>query len=259
MNEQEYPKVHISEEEALENERIFNAVVKNLKEFSKEKDPEYVSVALGKIIDIIIERLSSEGELLLLCTGKTFEEDYIFAHSLDVCLISLRIGIKLGYDRKKLKDVGYLALTHSIKDTGFPEELTKKIKPDREMSEVVRLADVYDAMTHPPFYRHGMIPYDALEEIISSDKFFDRRLIKILLDEVSFYPKGSWVQLSSKEIGKVIKINKGQLLRPTVEVVIDWEGSPLKEPKIVDLAQKQLIHVLRPLSREEINQIKESM
>jgi hypothetical protein len=101
-----------------------------------------------------------------------------------------------------------------------------------------------------------MIPKETLESIIGSEKFFDRRLIKILLEEVSLYPLGSWVQLSTKEIGKVIKIAEGQLMRPTVEIHVNWEGRRLKEPKIIDLTQKQLIHVLRPLSEEEIKVIK---
>jgi hypothetical protein len=45
-------------------------------------------------------------------------------------------------------------------------------------------------------------------------------------------------------------------MRPTVEIHVNWEGMRLKEPKIIDLTQKQLVHVLRPLSEEEIKVIK---
>ena len=123
------------------------------------------------------------------------------------------------------------------------------------MDEIIRLADVYDALSHPPAYRHSMLPRETLETIIKSDRFFDRRLIKILLDELSFYPKGSWVQLSSNEMGKVIKVNKGLLLRPIVEVFMDWEGNYLEKKKIVDLAKNYSNYVLRPLTEEDINHI----
>lgn len=256
MNEEEHFKMGMSEREAQDTERVYNTILENLKELSKQTDIELIREAIYNLIDSIIDKLSSKGESLLLCTGRVHEKDYIFAHSLDVCLLSIRIGMRIEFDKKRLMGLGYLALIHARKDIGFPDELSRGVKRDSEMEEIIRLADVYDALTHPPVYRHKMIPKETLESIIGSDKFFNRRLIKILLEEVSLYPLGSWVQLSTKEIGKVIKIAKGQLMRPTVEIHVNWEGRRLKEPKIIDLTQKQLIHVLRPLSEEEIKVIK---
>ena len=256
MNEEKYFKIGIGEQEAQDTEGVYNTILENLKELSKQTDTELIREAIYVLINRIIEKLSSKGESLLLCTGRVHEKDYIFAHSLDVCLLSIRIGMRNEFNKERLKELGYLALIHARKDIGFPDELSRGVKRDSEMEEIIRLADVYDALTHPPVYRHKMIPKETLESIIGSDKFFDRRLIKILLEEVSLYPLGSWVQLSTKEIGKVIKIAKGQLMRPTVEIHINWEGRRLKEPRIIDLTQKQLIHVLRPLSEEEIKVIK---
>ena len=154
--------------------------------------------------------------------------------------------------------LGFLALTHAREDIGFPEELARGIERDGEIDEIIRLADIYDALTHPPSYRHGMEPKKTLESIINSETAFDRRLVKILLEELSLYPKGAWVQLSTKEIGRVIEVNKGLLLRPMVRIYIDWEGEYVEEKKIIDLSENNLVHVFRPLTAEEVKKIRES-
>jgi len=251
MNEGEYSKISISESEAQEIESTYNGLLGRIMELSGKTDTEVVGEAIADLLDFIIETLSSQGESLLLYTSKIFDEYYIFAHSLNVCLISIRIGLRLNVDKERLKGLGFLALTHAHKDMGFPEELFKSIRHDNAMAEIMRLADVYDALTHPPAYRHAMIPNQTLEAIIDSDKLFDRGLIKILLEELSFYPKGSWVQLSTKEIGRVTKINKGLLLRPTVKLYFDSQGRYLEETRTVDLSKDNLIYVLRPLTEEE--------
>ncbi|MBW2004084.1 MAG: hypothetical protein JRI72_05635 [Deltaproteobacteria bacterium] len=258
MNEGEHSKISISESEAQEIESTYNDLLKRLKGLSGKTDTETGSEAISDLTYFIIERLSFEDQPLLLYTSKIFDEYYIFAHSLNVCLISIRIGLRLNFDKERLKDLGFLALTHAGKDMGFPEELLKRIGHDKEMDEIMRLADVYDAMTHPPTYRHAMIPRETLESIIDSNGFFNRRLIKILLEELGLYPKGSWVQLSNKQIGKVISANKALPLRPTVKVFIDWQGNYLKEAKIIDLSKDSAIHVLRPLTGEEIKHIRGS-
>ena len=255
MNLKEYLDMSLSEREAQHIENVYNSILESMKELSGRTYTKVVSQAIDDLIDFLIEKLSSEGHSLLLCTGKIFGKNYIFVHSLDVCLIPIRIGIRLRFEKERLKDLGFFALTHAEKDIGFPEKPLKNIIHDKEMDEIIRLADVYDALSHPPAYRHSMLPRETLETIIKSDRFFDRRLIKVLLDELSFYPKGSWVQLSSNEMGKVIKVNKGLLLRPIVEVFMDWEGNYLEKKKIVDLAKNYSIYVLRPLTEEDIKHI----
>ncbi len=258
MNERQHPKISISQDEARDIERVYDDFLGILKGLSGKTDTDVVYKTIANVIDSIIKALSSRGgESLLLYTSKIFDKDYIFAHSLNVCLISIRMGLRLGFDKERLKDLGFLGLTHARADLKFPEKLSRKIEHDKESDEIIKLTDVYDALTHPPAYRHAITPHETLSSIIRTDKFFDTRLIKILLEELSFYPKGSWVQLCTKEIGKVIKVNKELLLRPTIEVFIDWEGKHLKETKEIDLSKNNMIYVLRPLTEEEIKHIKE--
>ena len=252
MSELQFSRLNISQSKAEHAEGVYDRFLERVKQLSATNDIKVISDNIANLIDSIIEKLSSKDEPLLLYTSKVFDRDYIFAHSLNVCLISVRIGIRRKLDSKRLKILGFLALTHAGEDTNFPKDLVKVGEGGKQLDEIVRLADVYDALTHPPRYRHAVTPYETLTSIINTDKFFPHDLIKILLEEVSLYPKGSWVQLSTRQIGQVVKINKEMLLRPTVEIFTDCEGEPLTETNIVNLSQNNLIYILRPVANEEI-------
>ncbi len=244
--------ISMSEENAREIEAAYDGLLESLKSALIKTDTGAIVESVGQSIDFIIKNLSSEDGSLLLYISKVFDKDYIFAHSLNVCLISVKIGLKLNFDKERLRNLGFLALTHAGKDIRLPDKLLKDRKHDKEMAEIVRLADVYDALTHPPNYRHATTPADTLASVVSSDGLFDRNLIEILLKELTLYPKESWVQLSTKEIGKVVKVNKETLLRPMLKVFFDWNGNLMKEPKEVDLSRSNAIYVLRSLTEEEI-------
>jgi HD-GYP domain-containing protein (c-di-GMP phosphodiesterase class II) len=252
MNGPEHSKLNITRSHALETTGIYNILVEGVKEISAMTDAEDAYEAITNLLHHIIERLSTTGECLLLNTSRIFDEDYIYAHSLNVSLLSIRIGLRLKFDNVRLMHLGLLALTHAGKDIELPEELSAKIQHDKELDEIIRLADVYDALTHPPAYRHAVIPRETLETIISSDELFDRRYQKILIEELSLYPKGSGVQLSSNEIARVTRVNKGLLLRPVVKVIIDRQGQYLEKGRTVDLSKENSIYVLRPVPEEEM-------
>ena len=105
MNLKEYLDMSLSEREAQHIENVYNSILESMKELSGRTYTKVVSQAIDDLIDFLIEKLSSEGHSLLLCTGKIFSEDYIFVHSLDVCLISIRIGIRLRFEKERLKDL----------------------------------------------------------------------------------------------------------------------------------------------------------
>jgi len=256
MSTQDYSKITISEGEAREVELIYDSILQKLKGLSGDVDLEIFSKTLADLINFIVEALSSKTtNAILLYTSKIFDKDYIFAHSLNVCIIAIKIGLRLAFDKERIKDLGSLGLLHAREDIGFPEGLSRSMEYDKELDEIIRLADVYDALTHPPAYRHALTSKETLTTIIYTDKFFDRRLIRVMLEELSVYPKGSWVQFCTNEIGIVVDVNKESLLRPTVKISIDCEGKYLEEAKTVDLSKNKLVYILRPLTDEDIERI----
>jgi len=259
MSASERFKIDLSKEEAMEIENKYDGLLGILKKLSGEIDVKVVRKISADSIDIIIESLSSEtkDEAILLYTSKIFDKDYIFAHSLNVCIISIMLGLRLDFDKERLKDLGFLALLHAGGDIKLPEGLSAGIKHDKELDEIVRLADIYDALTHPPSYRHATTPAETLVSITAMEQSFDKKLVKILLQELTFYPKGAWVQLCTDEIARVVKINKMFPLRPTVEVFTDSEGGHLKGQRTIDLSKDHIIFISRPMTGEETKRIRE--
>lgn len=253
MNNPEESVIHISQDDAKEIEETYNGLLLSLKKTLDTKDAAEIRLTiLGKLIKYIIETLSPQTDKpLLLYSSKIFDKHYIYAHSLNTCLLAIKIGMTLGIKGERLEKLGFLCLIHIRKDVGVPDKIVENIEPDEEMDEIIKLVDLYDALTHPPAYRHTVTTYDTLTSIIKSENY-NPELIKILFEELSFYPKGTWVQLSTKEIGRVTEINKGQPLRPTVKIFLDWKGKVLKEEKITNLSENNLVFLTRPLSGEEI-------
>lgn len=232
------------DDQAKEIEELYNGLLERLKQLSGRSGREAINAGVSGMVEFIIEKLSSVGEQLLLYTSKIFDEDYIYAHSLNVCIIAVRIGQKMGLGGKELAGIGFAALVHAGKDIGLPEGLSERAWIGEKEDEMIRLADVYDALTHPPAYRHKITPCETLTSIIDNHEGFDPQIVKTLLQELSLYPKGSWLQLSTNEIGKVIEPNRGNLLRPVVDILSGRK-------RMIDLSKNMLVHIKRPLTEEE--------
>ncbi|MBC7076240.1 MAG: HD-GYP domain-containing protein, partial [Syntrophomonadaceae bacterium] len=69
--------------------------------------------------------LSNRDILIHMSDIRTFD-DYTFAHSVNVCILSLITGITLGYDDLKLRDLGIGALLHDIGKTKIDKEILNK-------------------------------------------------------------------------------------------------------------------------------------
>ena len=97
------------------NQRTRIKSVKLLKETFKDlKNKICINMQKEEIINSLIEEiLGNCGTLINFYEIRTYDA-YTFCHSVNVCILSLLIGIILGYDRQKLKDIGIGALLHDI-------------------------------------------------------------------------------------------------------------------------------------------------
>jgi HD-GYP domain-containing protein (c-di-GMP phosphodiesterase class II) len=134
---------------------------------------------------------------------------------------------------------------------GYPCRL--KDKDLHEYSKIVALADVYEALTHQRPYRKAYQPHEAIKEIISTDKnLFDSNLIKVLINRLGFYPVGSWVELNTGEIGKVISSTEDMPLRPVVNIIFTGGGEKIEEKKIVNLGRQYNLYIKNSIPDEEL-------
>lgn len=86
-------------------------------------------------------------------------------------------------------------------------------------ARIIKLADVYDAMTSKRPYRYQMSPSDAVEYIMAMNgSEFDPQLVNVFLKWVAVYPVGCSVELSDGRIAIVKHNYPGFTLRPIVVV-----------------------------------------
>lgn len=144
-----------------------------------------------------------------------------------------------------------LLQTHERLDgSGYPDRIAnEEIDP---LAQIIGIADVYEAMTHPRAWRGPINPPDVVKELIEKEgRGFNSRVVKALISALSIYPPGSMVALSTGEIARVIKVNKGSLTRPLVEVVLDPEFAQVP-PHAIDLLEYPLTSIERTVDFKEI-------
>jgi HD-GYP domain-containing protein (c-di-GMP phosphodiesterase class II) len=109
--------------------------------------------------------------------------------------------------------------------------------PIHVVSQIVCIADIYDALRSVRPYR-GELPPDVAMEIMheEAEKKLDAELFAGFARLVGFYPPGTCVELSSGAIGISCRTNPDHLRAPLLKVVLDGDGNRLDPPVHLDLA-----------------------
>lgn len=80
----------------------------------------------GGIMNLIIDDLSSHQDAMIMLTNISVMDDYLYQHSLNVCIYSTVLGMAHGYNRNELMTLGLGSLLHDIGKTQIPYELLRK-------------------------------------------------------------------------------------------------------------------------------------
>lgn len=134
---------------------------------------------------------------------------------------------------------------------GYPRGLKgEAIDP---LARVLAVADVFEALCHPRTYRSPYTALEALETVAGlSGSWLDPGMVAALVNEVSAFPRESWVQLSTGEIAQVVSTNPENLLRPRVRVRWDADWTTVDPPVDLDLADHPRVQVSRALLSTEL-------
>jgi len=105
-------------------------------------------------------------------------------------------------------------------------------------SQIIAIADTYDAVTSDRAYRAAFLPDSAFKIILeASGSSLNPHLAKLFLNLIGCYPVGCLVLLDSGEIALVWEVNHSDILRPKVKILFDEEGDSAKKEIIVDLTE----------------------
>jgi hypothetical protein len=97
-----------------------------------------------------------------------------------------------------------------------------------------------------------MSPHQALSFMYKHyDLIVDMYLFSLLVKRLGVYPPGSIVELSSREVGKVMAVNRDKPLRPLL-MLYDSEV-PKKEAAIFDLNEEPDLNIKRCLHPENLS------
>ncbi len=108
--------------------KLFQRAGHLAKEFMKpgaELTTAKAAQARGVVHDLIDHIVKDEASLLEFTAIKDFD-DYTYVHSINVCIYSITLGLRLGLDRRRLSQLGFAALFHDIGKTKLSPELISK-------------------------------------------------------------------------------------------------------------------------------------
>ncbi len=147
---------------------------------------------------------------------------------------------------------GVLYHHERINGEGYPQGVSND--DINEYAKIVAIADVYEAMTHKRPHKDKISsPVDAIKELISFNQvLFNPRILKALIETVGIYPIGSWVEINSGEICRVLATNEGFPLRPVLSVAFDSNRKRLDEMRTIDLKSKPSLYIKRPVEESEL-------
>lgn len=119
---------------------------------------------------------------------------------------------------------------------GYPCGLTSE--EIGESAKIAAVSDVFDALTSKRSYKDALSNREAISMIMEmSAENFDRNIVRTLLISVGLYPAGTIVKMSDESVGVVVQSNFSDLIRPTVNIIIDKFGKRLEDYSLLDLKQ----------------------
>jgi HD-GYP domain-containing protein (c-di-GMP phosphodiesterase class II) len=274
----------------------FNAVSLTKGVTDKMRAQETVSVKrTRRVVQSLVDFISEEEQFLLGMTAIKSYDEYTYHHSVNVSILSLALGQRLGLSKKELTELGIVAFFHDSGKVELPSELLNKKTSftDEEFatvkkhatfgvrallnlkdldplvirsaigafehhlncdcsgyprvkmsfaldvySEIISIADRYDAMTSARVYRKKGLPPDTALGILLKDSGskIDPVILNFFIMMVGIFPVGTLVFLDSKELGLVCEGNPAFIDRPKVRIIANGDG--LKKDYLVDLSER---------------------
>ena len=101
--------------------------------------------------------------------------------------------------------------------SGYPRGRT--IEQTHPLARIAAVADSFTALVSARPHRAGMLPYFAVEKLVrdTAKGLFDPQAVRGLLQAVSLFPIGSYVELNDGYVGRVIRSNAFDYTKPIVE------------------------------------------
>jgi len=106
-----------------------------------------------------------------------------------------------------------------------------------QLTKIVSIVDVYDALTSDRAYKDGLTQTSALHKLynIAKDKF-EHQYVESFIKCIGIYPVGSIVEMNTGHVGVVVKLNNDHKLKPIVSLVLSRKKKLYDKTKLLNLA-----------------------
>lgn len=199
---------------------------------SLEKKAKIDTQVIKATIDRILEEILNNKDVLLSICDISSIDDYTMVHSVNVCIMSVMIGVSMLYKDKELRDLGIGALLHDIGKASIDQNVAHKPRlelMDVEEEEFRRHTDAgfeilrrYQGISllsaHVAFQHHENWDGSGFPRQLSGDRILNyARIVAVadmydrLMDERYYYPA-----LSSEEAVDRIRSMAGKSMDPAV-------------------------------------------
>jgi len=133
---------------------------------------------------------------------------------------------------------------------GYPNRL--KGRDIHEMAQIIGAVDVFDALVTPRPYRRRFFPHEAVRELLVAERSaFPREVVKAVVEQLSAYPLGTLVRLTTGEVGSVVGTNVEFPLRPIVAV----ESDGGREKREIDLSLSPLVSIIETVESPDVTRV----
>jgi len=126
----------VSEKSRLEAITTAKSIMEDLK-LGKKVD----AARAKKIVNNLVDELCRNNGVLVNFTDMRTRSDYLFGHSVNVCILSVMTGISLEYDEMRLRDLGVGAMLHDVGKVELSPELLAK-------ADRLNASEITDARRH---------------------------------------------------------------------------------------------------------------
>jgi hypothetical protein len=135
---------------------------------------------------------------------------------------------------------------------GYPNKL--KGRQIGEFAQIIGVVDIFDALVSPRGYRRRFFPHEAVRELMVAERTaFPREIVKALVEQLSAYPLGTSVRLTTGEVGSVMCINTRYPLRPVVW--IEGDAACGQEGRQLDLSLTPLVSIIETLEPPDVARV----
>lgn len=135
---------------------------------------------------------------------------------------------------------------------GYPNKL--KGRQISEFAQIIGVVDVFDALVSPRGYRRRFFPHEAVRELMVAERTaFPREVVKALVEQLSAYPLGTSVRLTTGQVGSVVRVNTRYPLRPVVRIAGDAAGD--QSGTQIDLSLTPLVSIIETLEPPDVARV----